>query len=242
MFCSWKTSPSAPCSCAYRLRSPLHELLNHLCYLGNGTLILRRPGLSLAKCTPFGLHISGRATGWNLLRDSLSGLETDISGEQHAYLLTDVTDHRPLFAMGPPGKPIELSIRLNNHTWQSPAIQQMIHRFDGVSLNCGESHCLGAGAWLDEWEQARRTAVPVTTDFIHTTTAILHRCQALEVEVRTSTHRNSVRFHPSFIDSEGSVLRIADKSRDHIVYADVSAENFHLHVTTSRTLLLTHSA
>jgi len=242
MFCSWKKSPTAPCSCAYRLRSPLHELLNHLCHLGQGTLVLRRPGLSLAKSTPFGLHITERASGWTLLRDSISGLETAMKPEQNVYLMTDVADRRPLFAMGPPDKPIELSVRLEGHRWESPAIQQMITRFDGISLDCIESHRLGAGAWLDEWEQARKTTLPITSDFIHATSGILHRCQSLEVEIHTSMHRNAVRFQPSFIDSEGTVLRIADKTRTHIVYADVSARDFHLHATESRSLLLTHSA
>jgi hypothetical protein len=193
----------------------------------------------LAKATPFGLHISERSSGWRMLRDAISGLETDISPPQDAYLLREVSDSCPLFAMGPAGKPIEFTVRLTGHTWQSPALQQMIRRFDGVSLDCLESRRLGAGAWLDEWEQAARTPSPVTHGLVHQSSEALHRCDSLEVEIRTTTHRSSVRFRPSFIDSEGTVLRIADKPRTHVVYADVSAPDFQL--SGSRSLRLTHA-
>ncbi|MFT3990869.1 MAG: hypothetical protein QM680_05610 [Luteolibacter sp.] len=240
MFCSWKSRPDAPCSCAYELRSPVHELLNHLCCLGKGTLVLRRPGISFAKSTPFGLHITDRASEWKLLRDSISGLETDLDRDQKVYLLREISDPRPVFAMGPPGKPVELSIRLEGHTWQSPAIQQMIQRFDGISLDCVESHRLGAGAWLDEWEQARPLPAKIPLDCIEDARSNLQRCQSLHVAIRTDTHRNTMHFRPSFIDSEGTVLRIADKQRSNIVYADVSAEDFSLSSLGSRELFLTH--
>ncbi|RYD32102.1 MAG: hypothetical protein EOP87_13465, partial [Verrucomicrobiaceae bacterium] len=152
MFCSWKTRPAAPCSCAYRLHSPVDELLNHLCCLGKGTLILRRPGLSLAKSTRFGLHIRSRPQDWSVLHDAISGLETDLNPPQHAYLLREFPDQCPLFAMGPPGKPIEFTVRLDGHAWNSAAVREMLARFGGVALDCLESHRLGAGAWLDEWE------------------------------------------------------------------------------------------
>ncbi|MFT4175460.1 MAG: hypothetical protein QM627_02280 [Luteolibacter sp.] len=240
MFCSWKTRPDAPCSCAYQLRSPVHELLNHLCCLGKGTLVLRRPGISFAKSTSFGLHITDRASDWKLLRDSISGLETDLGRELRVYLLRELSEPRPIFAMGPPGKPVELSIRLDGLTWQAPAIQQMIQRFDGISLDCVESHRLGAGAWLDEWEQPRPADEKVPADLIEDARENLHRCQSLHVAIRTDTHRSTMHFRPSFIDSEGSVLRIADKQRHHIVYADVSARDFSLSNLGNRQLFLTH--
>lgn len=240
MFCSWKTGPNAPCGCAFRLRSPIHELLNHLCCLGEGTLILRRPGLSLAKATPFGLHISERTSGWRMLKDAISGLETDIAPAQEAYLLREATDSCPLFAMGPVGKPIEFTVRLTGHTWQSPALQRMIQRFNGVSLDCLESRRLGAGAWLDEWERPVPTPSAITNDLVLRSSDALHDCDSLEVEIRTTSHRNHVRFLPSFIDSEGTVLRIADKRRAHVVYADVSAPEFELTRRGPRGLRLTH--
>lgn len=241
MFCSWKTSPTAPCSCAYKLHGPIDEMLNHLCCLGRGTFILRRPGLSLAKSTHFGLHIRESACGWNVLRDAISGLETDLSLPQQAYLLREFPDQCPLFSIGPAGRPVEFTVRLDSHAWQSSAIDRMISLFGGVALDCIESHRLGAGAWLDEWEQpgSRHVAHDNT---LQSANDMLHGCRLLEVEVRTTAQRGETCFCPSFIDSEGSVLRIADRTRSHVVYADVAAPGFRLDRAGRQAIRLSHHA
>ncbi|MES2440884.1 MAG: hypothetical protein V4584_17595 [Verrucomicrobiota bacterium] len=226
MFCSWKKSPFAPCSCAYVLRSPISEVLNHLCYLGQGTMVLRQQGLSLAKTTPFGLAVAYQESGWNILRDQVSGLETDTSREQNIYLMTDAADRRPLLAMGEPGKAIDLSIRLDGYTWESPAVTALLRKFNGVSLDCGQSRKLGAGAWLDDWGDISQ---PVSDGaLVRAAAGTLRDCEWLEVEIKSCTHRSTVRFTPSFIDSEGGVLRIADRSCRHVVYADVEAPDFRM--------------
>jgi len=190
MFCSWKTHPEAPCSCAYRLQGPIDQLLNHLCCLGQGTFILRRPGLSLAKSTRFGLHIRRSSCDWNFLRDAISGLETDLSLGQEAYLLREFPDQCPLFAIGPAGKAVEFTVRLEGQIWGSPDVRGMIARFGGVPLDCMESHRLGAGAWLDEWERPSSPQVPECGP-LHEACASLQACRLLEVEVRTSSQRGS---------------------------------------------------
>ena len=53
---------------AYRLQGSAAHLLNHLCFFGEGRLILRQDGLSLAKLTPFGLCVADGRAGWHLLR------------------------------------------------------------------------------------------------------------------------------------------------------------------------------
>lgn len=226
MFCSWKKSPSAPCSCAYVLRSPITEVLNHLCCLGQGTLVLRQQGLSLAKTTPFGLSVAYRESGWNILRDVVSGLETDVNRPQNVYLLTDLPDRRPLLAMGEPGKSIDVSIRLNGHAWESAAVRDLLHRFDAVSLDCVESRKLGAGAWLDEWGQATKSSDG--GELVREACRLLRGCGELEVDVRSGIHRNLVRFQPSFVDCEGPVLRVADRSCEHVVYADAASADFRM--------------
>lgn len=241
MFCFRKTSPAAPCSCAFHLRSPIPELLNHLPCLGNGTLILRRPGLSVAKSTPFGLHIRERATDWDILRDAISGLETNLRQDPQAYLLRQFPDDSPLFAMGLPGQPIEFTVRLTNHAWNSPAILEMIRRFNATPLDCIESRRLGAGAWLDEWEQPKGASSP-SPSFLRKASSALQHCRRLEVEIRTSSQRGTARFQPSFIDSAGPVVRIADKLRQHIVYADTSSPSFRLIHRGPDTLHLSHVA
>lgn len=217
----------------------MEELLNHLCCLGRGTFILRRPGLSLAKSTNFGLHIRNEACGWNVLRDAVSGLETDVSQPLQAYLLRDFQDPRPLFAIGAEGQPVEFTLRLEDHQWASAGLLAMIARFGGTALDCVESHRLGAGAWLDEWEQPK-TRPACDGETVRHAGDRLQRCRLLEVEVRTTAQRGETCFSPSFIDNEGSVLRIADRSRTHIVYADVSAAGFHLEAAGPRALRLSH--
>lgn len=177
-----------------------------------------------------------------MLHDVISGLETDLGSPQNAYLLREHPDQCPLFAMGPPGKPIEFTVRLDGHDWNSAIVRDMLARFGGVALDCLESHRLGAGAWLDEWEQ-RNDRNPVNPSaVVHETSETLQRCRLLEVEVRTSTHRSEVCFSPSFIDVEGSVVRIADRSRNHIVYADVDAQDFRLTKEGTHCLRLFHTA
>lgn len=226
MFCSWRKSPSALCSCAYVLRSRVSEVLNHLCYLGQGTMVLRQKGLSLAKTTPFGLAVAYQNSGWNILRDQVSGLETDTSRAMNIYLMTDAADRRPLLAMGEPDQPIDLSIRLDGYSWESPAVTALLRKFNAVSLDCAQSRRLGAGAWLDDWGDNRST----TSDgeLVRAATGTLRDCGWVEVEIRSNSHRNVVRFAPSFIDSEGGVLRVADRSCRHVVYADVEAPDFRM--------------
>lgn len=226
MFCSWKKSSSAPCSCAYVLRSPVSEVLNHLCYLGQGTMVLRQKGLSLAKTTPFGLAVAYQNSGWNILRDQVSGLETDTSRDMNIYLMTDAADRRPLLAMGEPDQPIDLSIRLNGYSWESPAVTALLRKFNGVSLDCLQSRRLGAGAWLDDWGDNRPPAGD--GELVRAAAGTLRDCGWVEVEIKSTTHRNVVRFAPSFIDTEGGVLRVADRSCRHVVYADVEAPDFRM--------------
>lgn len=232
MSCLWRKNPSAPCSCAYQLRSPVHEVLNHLCQFGPGTLVMRQRGLSLAKTTRFGLAISHRDSGWTILRDHLSGLETDTSRKLDIYLMTDAADRRPLLAMGEPDMPdmpVELSIRLDGHAWESPVVNVLLRKFNGVSLDCMQSRRLGAGAWLDEWGGAPSDAGD--SELAHTASRVLRACDLLEVEIRTHAHRNVTCFRPSFVDTEGGVLRIADRACQHVVYADAEAADFRLETT-----------
>lgn len=229
MNCLWRKSPSAPCSCAYQLRSPVHEVLNHLCQFGQGTLVLRQQGLSLAKMTPFGLAISHQDSDWTILHDALSGLETDTRRPLAIYLMSDTSDRRPLLAMGEPNMPVELSIRLDGYAWESPAVTALLRKFNGVSLDCMRSRRLGAGAWLDEWGGA-----PLSNgdgELAHAASRVLRDCASLEVEIKTHAHRNVTRFRPSFVDTEGRVLRIADRACRHVVYADAEAADFRL-ITT----------
>lgn len=226
MFCSWKKSPSAPCSCAYVLPAPVSDVLNHLSHLGQGTLVLRQQGLSLAKITPFGPAVAKRQNDWNIIHDAMSGLETDTSREQNIYLMTDASDRRPLLAMGEPGKSIDLSIRLDGYTWESSAVTALLRRFNAASLDCMASRRLGAGAWLDEWSDI---SVPIGDgELVREASRALHSCEWLEVEINSATHRNIVKFTPSFIDTEGGVLRVADRFCRHVVYADVEAPDFRL--------------
>jgi len=240
MFCSWRKSPLAACSCAYRLRGSIPELLNHLCCLGQTTLVLRQQGLSLAKATAFGLSVAYREEAWHVLHDRLSGLETDTRRALGVYLIADVNDRRPLLAMAEPGRPIHVSIRLDGHVWDSPVVKTLIDHFQGASLDCMESRRLGAGAWLDEWERPVNPACD--SSLVDGACRILHECRELEVDVNSRGCRGSACFRPSFIDSSGTVLRITDREQRHVVHADVSDPGFHLSRTDRSGLRLSISA
>jgi hypothetical protein len=231
MFCSWRKSPSAPCSCAFLLRGSLPELLNHLCCLGESTLVLRQQGLSLAKCTRFGLSVGTRESGWQVLRDHLSGMETDTGRALALYLLANAGDRKPVIGMAGLGCPLHATIRLDQHDWNSPVVANLVDHFDGVSLDCLESRRLGAGAWLDEWE--RPAANQGDALCIEQAGRILRECREIEVSVSARGCHGTARFEPSFVDSCGGVLRIADRARHHVVHADVQDPGFRL-VSTDR--------
>jgi hypothetical protein len=218
MFCLWKKSPSAPCACAFRLYGPVHEILAHLSRLAPGTMVARQEGLSLACCTPFGSKLP-------VARLFEPAAATD--RELHIHLLTDSQDARPLLAIGEAGRRADLSFRLDGHAWQSPATREMIRRFGGTALTCAQSQHLGAGAWLDEWEEDPHPDNDHT--LVREARRILGGCESLEVEVKTAAHTSIARFSPSFIDADGGVLRLADRNCRHVVFADVESPDFRLH-------------
>jgi hypothetical protein len=204
------------------LQGPTPRLLNQLCHLGEGTLILRQQGLSLAKVTPFGLCVADERGGWNVLRDAVSGLESDLGKPHHVYLLADPDDQRPVFATSGPRGGIDLSIRLENQSWESKVIRGLIDGFGGIAVDARENERLGAGAWLDDWECTSPPGMGIRWEIV----TALDACRWLEVEVDTGTHRGMVAFTPSFLDSEGAVIRIADATRKHVVFVDAGAQEF----------------
>jgi len=225
MFCSWRKSLVAPCNCAFRLHGAAKEWFNRLQGLGEGTLVLRQQGLSLAKKTPVGLCVAYGEGGWNLLRDRLSGLELDISRRLEFHLMVRGPDRKPLLGVNEPGKPIHLSFRLDGLVWESPIVRHLILEFGGGALDCEQSRLLGAGMWLDEWE---RPAAAWDADHIGEVCRQLQTCRRLDVEVKACGQRNQTSFSPSFIDVSGGVLRIADRSLRHVVHADVADPACHL--------------
>ena len=91
---------------------------------------------------------------------------------------------------------------------------------------------------MDEWGQPSRPASD--GERVREASHLLRDCECLEVEVKSGIHRNTVKFTPSFVDTEGAVLRVADRSCRHVVYADVEAADFRMvrvsanHVRISR--------
>ncbi len=226
MFCSWRKSPAGPCSCAFRLGGPAKELFNRLHGLGEGTLVMKEQGLSLAKKTAVGLCVAYGDRDWHLLRDRLSGLELDTSRELEFYLMVRGSDRKPLLGVSEPGKALHLSFQLDGLAWESLVVRRFIAEFDGVALDCEQSRQLGAGMWLDEWE---RPAAAWKADHVDAVCRALRACRRLDVEVKARGQTNRTRFAPSFLDVSGGVLRIADRSLRHVVHADVADPAFRMH-------------
>jgi hypothetical protein len=216
------TLHSRPAGPAYRLQAPTTRLLNLLCQLGEVTMVLRQEGLSLAKTCGFGLCVADGHGGWHLLRDAISGLETDLRHAHHVYLLPDPDDGIPVFATASPGGAIDLSIRLENHLWESRFIRSLIGGFHGIPVEAREGRCLRAGAWLDDWSSTSPATAGIRWEIL----AALDGCRCLEVEVRSGMHRAAAAFPPAFMDSEGAVLRISDLARKNVVFADAGASGF----------------
>src|SRR5690606_38615504 len=151
MICFWKKNAGAPCACAFVLRAAVVEVLNRLCELGSATMIMKQRGLSMVKTTRFGLCISDQEGGWSLLRDLASGLEADVSRPQSLYVFAEGAERRPVLAMGPPGRAVDFSIRLNEQEWGSRVMRGVLDCFQTTALDCIESRRLGAGNWLDDW-------------------------------------------------------------------------------------------
>jgi hypothetical protein len=208
---------------AYRLQGSAAHLLNHLCFLGEGRLILRQDGLSLAKLTPFGLCVADGRSGWHLLRDAISGLETDLQHTRFIYILPDPDDGVPVFATAGANGAIDLSVRLEEHDWHSRTIRAVLEHGQAIRIDAREGRRLGAGAWLDDW----KTNTPASEgsprwDIL----AALDGCRCLEVELHSALHRCAAAFRPAFLDSDGPILRIADTTRRHVVFVDSSTPGF----------------
>ena len=208
---------------AYRLQGSAAHLLNHLCCLGEGRLILRQDGLSLAKLTPFGLCVADGRSGWHLLRDAISGLETDLQVTRFIYLLPDPDDGVPVFATTGASGAIDLSVRLEELSWNSRTIRAVLDHCQAIRIDAREGRGLGAGAWLDDWKTSRPTIEGATRWEL---LAALADCRCLEVELRSGLHRCAAAFRPAFLDSDGPVLRIADATRRHVVFVDSAAAGF----------------
>lgn len=207
---------------AYRLQGPTPRLLNLLCQLGEATLILKQEGLSLAKTCSFGLCVADGRGGWNLLRDAISGLESDLRTPHHVYLLPDPEDFVPLLATARPGGEIDMSIRLAHHRWDSRLIRSLVANCHGIPVEAREGRQLHPGAWLDDWSHTSPGGSSVPWEVV----AALDGCRCLEVEVCSGMHRATTAFRPAFLDSEGPVLRIADSQRKNIIFADAAAPGF----------------
>jgi hypothetical protein len=216
------TIHSRPAGPGYRLQGPTPRLLNLLCQLGEGTLVLRQEGLSLAKTCTFGLCVADGHGGWHLLRDAISGLETNLQHAHHVYLLPDPDDGVPVIATAIPGGEIDLSIRLDQHRWDSRIIRSIIEGFHGIPVEAREGRCLRAGAWLDDWSNTSPASGGIRWEIL----AALDGCRCLEVEVCSGLHRAVAAFRPAFMDSEGPVLRIADLARKNVVFADAGSPGF----------------
>ncbi|WP_265594795.1 hypothetical protein [Haloferula sp. BvORR071] len=208
---------------AHRLQGPLAQVLNHLCLLGEGTLILREEGLSLAKVTSFGLCVTDGRQGWHLLRDAISGLETDLCSARNAYLLPDPDDGVPVFATAGISGEVDLSLRFESLNWRSRPILGLLDQCQAIPIDPREGRCLGAGAWLDDWKTS--STLTQTTDW--NLLSALDACRCLELEIHSGLHRCAVAFRPAFLDTDGSVIRIADASRKHVVFADAGSAELH---------------
>lgn len=207
---------------AYRLQGSAAHLLNHLCYFGEGRLILRQDGLSLAKLTAFGLCVADGRAGWHLLRDAISGLETDLQMSRFVYLLPDPDDGVPVFATAGANGAIDLSVRLEELCWDSRAIRAVLEHCHAIRIDAREGRGLGAGARLDDWKTSARPEGSARWEVL----AALDDCRCLEVELRSGLHRCAAAFRPAFLDSDGPVLRIADATRRHVVFVDSGAAGF----------------
>ncbi|MDB6079157.1 MAG: hypothetical protein JWO82_2904 [Akkermansiaceae bacterium] len=229
--------PAAPQErSAYLLLGTPSFLLNQLPALGRCTMILREQGLSLAKETTFGLFTTSAASGrWDLLQDRLSHLESSLTAPQHFHLLADPEDCCPLLTAGIPGEPIDLTIRLENHCWDSHEIRTLL-RDHAVPVDIGESWARSAGAWLDDWLQPPPPADAAA--LCREVRRCLTKCSLLEVAVSAGAHHANTRFKPAFHDTEGTVFRIADAGRNNVVYADVADAAFRMEMLSPSHLLI----
>lgn len=201
-------------------------------------MILREQGLSLAKETSFGLFTSGASERWNLLQDRLSQLESDLTAPQHFHLLEDPEDCCPLLTASVPGESINLTIRLEDHRWDSREIRGLLNDH-AVPVDTSDHWARSAGAWLDDWMQPPPPADAGT--LCREVRRCLERCSLLEVCVNAGAHHANTRFRPAFYDTEGTVFRIADAGRHNVVYADIADAAFRMEVLSPSHLLIRRS-
>jgi hypothetical protein len=226
MFCLWKTHHNSPCACAFKLHAGAPEILPQLARFGTGTLVLRQCGLSLSSQADLRSLVRFPRRAGEPVRWPVEHLEMDDGGTREFYLFIGSGDPRPQLASAKRGGKIDFSIHLHHHVWDSPEVRGLIETCGGAGVSCELARELGAGAWLDEWPDSGAGHRDDTLS-LHARRQI-ESSSLLEVRIQAEGIRGDACFEPSFIDVDGSILRIADKRCRHVVFADADSPGFRL--------------
>ncbi|WP_411826929.1 hypothetical protein [Luteolibacter sp. AS25] len=224
MACKWKKQPDAQCACAFRLTAGTEQIVRDFTTLGQTTLVLREPGLSLSKYT-------------NSPSQEVDAHSPMLMEGSDLYLLRDHETSKPTLAVARPGKTVSCTLRLEALEWNSPILRKFLLESIPKPVACPDARNLGAGFWMDDFgpKCAENTDHLLAREACQT----IRHCQHLEIHLQAETCHIHTSCKPSFVDSERNIIRISDRACRTVVYADAGDPDFRLSYLADNKLQLT---
>lgn len=163
-------------------------------------IVLRAAGIALSKVTSLtaghhGLQLDpGAGLGVHFLRCPVdASLTCALRGASH---------HTPL------------SLHFPGTAWESPATRQLLNRCKAIPTAAPGIWSTGAGAWLDE---GLRDDLRIQSEMLYLL-SLLDESRTVNVHAVAAGCSLEASFRPTFIDLDGSLLRIADRHGQHAIY------------------------
>ena len=191
---------------SFELRNDAVALLGLLRRAGTLRLVVRCRGLSFVRRTRIGRFCPVRVGDRPLLVDGVSGLSLDPSRVRAVCMVPARPRAAPAIEFDFRDYGFGISFQPFATSQSERVVEELRSSFVEATMATSELLERGAGAWLDEWEalEACKPCPARTVCRIHDDLAA--------VKVIADGLRAGVRFVPSFVDSDGTVRRIASVS------------------------------
>ena len=190
---------------------------------GEGQLLIKRSGLSILKRTPLGRF---RQEEGDEHRDQLSGLYLQLSDLKMTLFCCPRTACLRVAFMNS-NHNILGYLSYENLGWGSSTALALKQALEGESLIGSETCLARCNMWLDDWSlEAVESAKPRHPFDRLALVSALTKYPSLSIRIRNEGLTLSTDLKPSFFDVDEDVVRLSDRSRNNIVYADMSRADF----------------
>lgn len=185
----------------FRSSLPPAEVLSHLPPAAR--LVVRTRGLTVSKHLPRGAA------------DPLDGLSLRRPEDLELFLFPCPIDQTLVCALrNSTDGTTPLSVHFPETRWRSPETARLLRKSAAVPAEAPGIWRRGAGAWLDDGLHGLRAPAGEVLDFL----ALIDGSPMVHARAAGSGCSIEVRFRPVFIDLDGEVVRVADRSGRHAAF------------------------